>query len=216
MLGVSLLTALMPRMSRAAAEGRNADVVADLSLGSRLLAIFLIPVSVLLTVFGPQVGTALFGLRSANLDGAAQLGAALAVSAFGLLPYGITMLQARVFYALTDSRTPTLIQLGTVAVKIPMLLLCAALLPPTGRGARAGRGEQRIVPGRSRARAAAAAPAAGPDPDRGGCWARSAGALAAALLGGLLAYGAVLAARRGAGRVRPAGPGLARVDAGLR
>ena len=37
-LGVSLLTALMPRMSRAAAEGRNADVVADLSLGSRLLA----------------------------------------------------------------------------------------------------------------------------------------------------------------------------------
>ena len=83
----------------------------------------------LLTVFGPQVGTALFGLRSANLDGAAQLGAALAVSAFGLLPYGITMLQMRVFYALTDSRTPTLIQLGTVAVKIPLLLLAAALLP---------------------------------------------------------------------------------------
>jgi putative peptidoglycan lipid II flippase len=129
-LGVSLLTALMPRMSRAAAEGRNADVLADLSLGSRLLAIFLIPVSVLLTVFGPQVGVALFGLRSANLGGAAQLGAALAVSAFGLWFYGITMLQMRVFYAMTDSRTPTLIQLGTVAVKIPLLLLAAALLPP--------------------------------------------------------------------------------------
>ncbi len=128
-LGVSLLTALMPRMSRAAAEGRNADVVADLALGSRLLAILLIPVSVLLTVFGPQVGLALFGLRSANLDGAAQLGAALSVSAFGLLPFGITMLQARVFYALTDSRTPTLIQLGTVAVKIPLMLLASALLP---------------------------------------------------------------------------------------
>ena len=35
-LGVSLLTALMPRMSRAAAEGRTADVVADLRLGTRL------------------------------------------------------------------------------------------------------------------------------------------------------------------------------------
>ena len=80
-------------------------MVADLALGSRLLAILLIPVSVLLTVFGPQVGLALFGLRSANLDGAAQLGAALSVSAFGLLPFGIAMLQARVFYALTDSRT---------------------------------------------------------------------------------------------------------------
>ena len=129
-LGVSLLTALMPRMSRAAAEGRHADVVADLSLGSRLLAVLLVPVSVLLTVFGPQVGTALFGLRSANLDGAAQLGTALAVSAFGLLPYGVTMLQMRVFYALTDSRTPTLIQLVTVAVKIPLLLLCPVLLAP--------------------------------------------------------------------------------------
>ncbi|HWM59145.1 MAG TPA: murein biosynthesis integral membrane protein MurJ [Pseudonocardia sp.] len=129
-LGVSLLTALMPRMSRAAADGRHADVVADLELGSRLLAVFLIPISVLLTVFGPQVGTALFGLRSANLDGAAQLGAALAVSAFGLLPFGITMLQMRVFYALTDSRTPTLIQLGTVAFKIPLLLLAAVVLPP--------------------------------------------------------------------------------------
>ena len=129
-LGVSLLTALMPRMSRAAAEGRTADVVADLSLGSRLSAVFLVPISVLLTVFGTPVGIALFGLRSANLDGAAVLGATLAASAFGLLPYAVTLLQLRVFYALTDSRTPTLIQLFTVAVKIPLLLACPLLLPP--------------------------------------------------------------------------------------
>jgi putative peptidoglycan lipid II flippase len=129
-LGVSLLTALMPRMSRAAAEGRTADVVADLSLGSRLSAVFLVPVSVLLTVFGTPVGVALFGLRAANLDGATLLGATLAASAFGLLPYAVTLLQLRVFYALTDSRTPTLIQLVTVAVKIPLLLACPLLLPP--------------------------------------------------------------------------------------
>jgi putative peptidoglycan lipid II flippase len=129
-LGVSLLTALMPRMSRAAAEGRTADVVADLSLGSRLSAVFLVPVSVVLTVFGTPVGIALFGLRAANLDGAALLGATLAASAFGLLPYAVTLLQLRVFYALTDSRTPTLIQLFTVAVKVPLLLACPLLLPP--------------------------------------------------------------------------------------
>jgi putative peptidoglycan lipid II flippase len=129
-LGVSLLTALMPRMSRAAAAGRTDEVVSDLSLGSRLSAVFLVPISVLLTVFGTPVGIALFGLRSANLDGAALLGATLAVSAFGLLPYAITMLQLRVFYAVTDSRTPTLIQLFTVVVKIPLLLACPALLAP--------------------------------------------------------------------------------------
>ena len=40
------------------------------------------------------------------------------------------MLQLRVFYALTDSRTPTLIQLVIVAVKIPLLLACPLVLPP--------------------------------------------------------------------------------------
>jgi putative peptidoglycan lipid II flippase len=39
------------------------------------------------------------------------------------------MLQARVFYALTAHRTATLVQLSTVAVKIPLMLACPALLP---------------------------------------------------------------------------------------
>jgi putative peptidoglycan lipid II flippase len=129
-LGVSLLTALMPRMSRAAAEGRTADVSADLALGAKLASVLLVPISVLLTVFGTEVGIALFGLRSGNLDGATQLGAALAVSAFGLLPFAVTMLQARVFYALSGHRTATLVQLGVVAVKIPLMLACPVLLAP--------------------------------------------------------------------------------------
>ena len=40
------------------------------------------------------------------------------------------MLQLRVFYAMTDSRTPAFIQLFTVAVKIPLLLVCPLVLPP--------------------------------------------------------------------------------------
>ncbi|MFC4950318.1 murein biosynthesis integral membrane protein MurJ [Pseudonocardia sp. GCM10023141] len=129
-LGVSLLTALMPRMSRAAAEGRLDDVVSDLSLGSRLSAIFLVPISVLITVFGTATGIALFGLRGSNLDSAVLLGATVAFSAFGLLPYAITLLQLRVYYALTDSRTPTWIQLFSLIIRIPMLLLCPVLLRP--------------------------------------------------------------------------------------
>jgi putative peptidoglycan lipid II flippase len=129
-LGVSLLTALMPRLSRAAAEGRTGDVAADLGLGGRLASVLLVPISVLLTVFGTPVGIALFGLRAGNLDGAAQLGAALAVSAFGLLPFAVTMLQARVLYALTAHRTATFVQLCVVAAKVPLMLACPALLAP--------------------------------------------------------------------------------------
>ncbi len=130
-LGVSLLTALMPRMSRAAAEGRTADVVADLALGTRYSAVLLLPISALLTAFGTTVGVALFSLGAGAADGgAARLGATLAASAFGLLPFAVTMLQLRVFYAMTDSRTPTLLQLVIVGVKVPLLLAVPLVLPP--------------------------------------------------------------------------------------
>ncbi|HEX5813609.1 MAG TPA: murein biosynthesis integral membrane protein MurJ [Pseudonocardia sp.] len=130
-LGVSLLTALMPRMSRAAAEGRTADVISDLALGTRLSAVVLLPVSALLTLFGTALGVALFSLGAgAAGDGSTRLGATLAASAFGLLPFAVMMLQTRVFYALTDSRTPTLLQLVIVAVKIPLLVATPYVLPP--------------------------------------------------------------------------------------
>ncbi|MBP2365944.1 murein biosynthesis integral membrane protein MurJ [Pseudonocardia parietis] len=128
-LGVSLLTALMPRMSRAAANGDTGQVVSDLSLGARLSTVGLVPIAAVMTAFGGALGTALFSVGAASGEGAARLGETVAWSAFGLLPYAVTMLQMRVFYAMTDSRTPTLIQVGMVGVKIPLLLACPLILP---------------------------------------------------------------------------------------
>jgi putative peptidoglycan lipid II flippase len=42
----------------------------------------------------------------------------------------VTLLQLRVFYAMKDARTPTLIQLGMVAVRVPLLLLVPVLVGP--------------------------------------------------------------------------------------
>ena len=52
----------------------------------------------------------------------------LAVSAFGLLPFAIMMLQLRVFYAMKDARTPTMINLGMMAARVLLSLLAAAVL----------------------------------------------------------------------------------------
>ncbi|HYT10364.1 MAG TPA: murein biosynthesis integral membrane protein MurJ, partial [Mycobacteriales bacterium] len=128
-LGVSLLTALMPRMSRAAARGDRDSVVADLSLGSRLSALALLPVTALFVVLGPAIGTVVYGHGRAGLDSARQVGLVLAVSAFGLVPFAVTMLQLRVFYAVKDARTPTLINVGMVAAKVLLCLGVAAVLP---------------------------------------------------------------------------------------
>lgn len=127
-LGVSLLTAIMPRMSRAAAEGDTGGVVADLSLGSRYSAVLLLPVAVVMTVAGDSLGVALFSFGEASTADARRLGLALAFSAFGLLPFAVTMLQLRVFYAMADARTPTMIMLMMTVVKVPLVLACPVLL----------------------------------------------------------------------------------------
>jgi putative peptidoglycan lipid II flippase len=42
----------------------------------------------------------------------------------------VTLLQLRVFYAMKDARTPTLIQAGMVAVRVPLLLVVPAVVEP--------------------------------------------------------------------------------------
>lgn len=128
-IGVSLLTVIMPRMSAAAADRNFPAVIDDLALGSRLSIVFLAPLCALMTVLGPQIGTALFSIGNAGAD-ATRLGLAITSSAFGVLPYAIVMLQLRVFYAMKDSRTPTLIMLIMTAIKVPLSYLCPHVLEP--------------------------------------------------------------------------------------
>lgn len=129
-LGNSVMTALMPRISRAAADGNIAGVVADLSLGTRMSALLLLPISALLTVAGGQIATVLFSYGHSDLAQAERLGHTLAASAFGLLPYAVVLLQLRVCYALGDARTPTVIMALMIAGKIGLSLAAPVLLEP--------------------------------------------------------------------------------------
>ncbi|TNC27469.1 murein biosynthesis integral membrane protein MurJ [Amycolatopsis alkalitolerans] len=127
-IGVSLLTAIMPRLSRNAADGDTRKVVADLSYASRISTVMLVPIAAVMSVIGSSIGVALFSGGANSTTEAGRLGEALAISAFGLLPYALVMLQLRVFYAMKDARTPTLIMIVMTIVKIPLLYLCQALL----------------------------------------------------------------------------------------
>ncbi|MGM1059730.1 murein biosynthesis integral membrane protein MurJ [Saccharothrix sp. Mg75] len=129
-LGVSLLTALMPKMSRAAAADDTGALVGDLSFGNRMSSILLMPFSALLTVAGVSIGLAVFAHGASGYEGGEAIGTALALSAFGLVPYAITLLQLRVFYAMKDARTPTLIQAVIVVVRIGLLYAFLAISPP--------------------------------------------------------------------------------------
>ncbi len=126
-VGFALITAILPRMSRAAADDDVDRVKSDLSLANRLSTVVMLPMSVLMTALGPSLGIALFsvGKGAANAN---ELGIALATAAFGVLPYAVTLIQMRVFYALKDARTPTLIMLVMIAVKVSLTYAAPVLL----------------------------------------------------------------------------------------
>jgi putative peptidoglycan lipid II flippase len=129
-IGVALLTALLPRMSRAAARHDIPGVVTDFGLGTRLSALGLLPVTAVLIVLGPDLAVVAFARGNTSVAEAEGIGTALALGAFGLLPMAVTLLQLRVFYAMKDARTPTLIQIGMVAVRVPLLLLVPVVVEP--------------------------------------------------------------------------------------
>lgn len=117
-IGVTVLTVVMPRLSRNAAADDIPSVLADLSLANRLTMITLIPAVAVMTVGGPAIGSALFAYGNFGDVDAGYLGAAIALSAFTLIPYALVLLQLRVFYAREQPWTPIAIIMVITTVKI--------------------------------------------------------------------------------------------------
>jgi putative peptidoglycan lipid II flippase len=127
MIGVTILTVVMPRLSRNAAAGDTSAVLADLSLGTRLQLVTLIPIVAFMTVAGPAIGSALFAYGKFGSVDANYLGMAITLSSFTLIPYALVLLQLRVFYARQQPWTPILIIIAITATKILLSLLAPHL-----------------------------------------------------------------------------------------
>ncbi|WP_448851886.1 murein biosynthesis integral membrane protein MurJ [Corynebacterium sp. 335C] len=117
-IGVTLLTAIMPRLSRNASDGDDDAVVRDLTVGTKLTMLALIPVVVFFTAFGTQIANALFAYGAFPASTADILGWTLSFSAFTLIPYALVLLHLRVFYAREEAWTPTFIIFGITVVKV--------------------------------------------------------------------------------------------------
>jgi murein biosynthesis integral membrane protein MurJ len=129
-VGMSVITAMLPRMSAHAAEGANELVTSDYSAATRLASVVIVPSALILAVLGPALAQGVFGHGSTSAASARYLGVVFAVFSLGLLPYTIFNLQMRVFYAMHDNRTPALIGGVAMAVRIASSLGALALLPP--------------------------------------------------------------------------------------
>jgi putative peptidoglycan lipid II flippase len=121
---VSVATALLPRISRHAADNRLDLLKDDLTAGLRLASVVLVPSSVFFVLFGIAIGPALYGFANG-----AFIGALLAVFALGLVPFSSFYILHRAFYAQEDTRAVALLGLAVNAVNVTASLLFSSLLP---------------------------------------------------------------------------------------
>src|SRR6266545_4347309 len=128
-VAVSIITALMPRMSRAAAEHRYPDVAAQLSLGIRLSAVILVPATAAYLVLGRALGVTLFEWKHYTHPQAVATGWVIAVAGLGLVPFAIGQLQIFAFYALPDTKTPALVNIPVVLLRVVADVLFWLVLP---------------------------------------------------------------------------------------
>ena len=131
-VAVSIITALMPRMAAAAAEQRSQDLIAQLSLGTRLTAVVLIPVTAAYVVLGRPLAVSLFEYGRYSHSAAIATGWVIAVAGLGLVPFAISQLQLFAFYAMPDTKTPALVNIPVVILRIAVDLIVFVVLPAGG------------------------------------------------------------------------------------
>jgi murein biosynthesis integral membrane protein MurJ len=129
-VGISVITALLPRMSAHAAERKYGLVSSDFSTAVRLASVIVVPAALILAVLGAPLAEAVFGYGSTSVASARYVGEIFAVFSLGLLPFTLFQLLLRVFYAMHDSRTPALISVVTMVINIVANLIALAVLPP--------------------------------------------------------------------------------------
>ncbi|MFE2724478.1 murein biosynthesis integral membrane protein MurJ [Kitasatospora sp. NPDC059327] len=128
---VSIMSAVLPRLSRAAADEDAGAVRDDLSYGLRSTAVAVVPGAFLFLSLGPAIGRAIYavGGNDGALESATNVGLMLSAFALGLIPYSAQYVMLRGFYAYEDTRTPFSNTVWVAACQAAFSLACWVVLP---------------------------------------------------------------------------------------
>ncbi|MBO0652368.1 murein biosynthesis integral membrane protein MurJ [Streptomyces triculaminicus] len=125
---VSVMTAVLPRISRAAHDGDVSAVRDDLSHGLRTSAVAIVPCAFAFLALGVPMATLMFSGGSGT-EGATNIGFILMAFGLGLIPYSAQYVILRGFYAYEDTRTPFYNTLIVAAVFAAASVLSYVVLP---------------------------------------------------------------------------------------
>ncbi|MFF9773026.1 murein biosynthesis integral membrane protein MurJ [Streptomyces sp. NPDC013978] len=124
---VSLMAALLPRISRSAAEDDAGAVRDDISQGLRTTAVAIVPIAFGFVSLGIPMCTLIFG--SSGTGAATNMGFMLMAFGLGLIPYSVQYVVLRAFYAYEDTRTPFYNTVIVAAVNASASAVCFFVIP---------------------------------------------------------------------------------------
>ncbi|MFI6147743.1 murein biosynthesis integral membrane protein MurJ [Streptomyces sp. NPDC051109] len=127
---VSLVTALMPRMSSAASDGDLGAVRRDVSYALRSSAALVVPAAALFAALAPWVMGSVFGYGRTGAADTEAMAGMLAAFAPGLIAFSGQYVLSRAFYALSDTRTPFFLNLVIAGLNAGLSAAAYLLLPP--------------------------------------------------------------------------------------
>ncbi|MFI9825774.1 murein biosynthesis integral membrane protein MurJ [Streptomyces sp. NPDC052013] len=126
---VSLVTAVLPRMSAAAADADTAALRRDVSHALRTSAAGVVPAACVLLALAEPIMAVVFGYGRTSAGDVAAMAWILMAFAPGLIALSGQYVMSRTFYALSDTRTPFLLNLVIVGLNVGLSLGAARLLP---------------------------------------------------------------------------------------
>ncbi|MFJ8665508.1 murein biosynthesis integral membrane protein MurJ [Streptomyces sp. NPDC093600] len=126
---VALVTALLPRMSAAAADGDLARVRRDVSYAQRTSAAAVVPAACALFALAVPLMAVVFQYGRTDAEAVRSMAWILMALAPGLIALSGQYVCTRAFYALRDTRTPFFLNLVIAALNATLSLTAATLLP---------------------------------------------------------------------------------------
>jgi len=124
---VSVITALLPRISRLAHEKKDEAVKKNLVDSLQNIAVATAPSTLIFIVFGTAISAVLYAGTSA--DDSRQIGLVLAGFAIGLIPFSTMPLLLRGFYAYEDTKTPVIINIVSTGLMMILAVVAENLIP---------------------------------------------------------------------------------------
>jgi putative peptidoglycan lipid II flippase len=100
---ISIITAILPHISKLALDGKREEVKAQLVRAIRLVGVITVPSAVAFLLFGPLITQSIFiGISN---DDSRYIGYVLSALSFGLVAFSINLILIRGFNAFEDTKT---------------------------------------------------------------------------------------------------------------